>query len=223
MFDFIGVAIGILFAILIISGVIFLIGYSLKNSGVKISFDMSLNAYFYFVRLISGGVFCLAGISRILQGIFAMIFGSSFSYELITISKLDGSSADEHTMYDGTIEASLFTGITTAIISGIIYLVHVYLQKKNDFSDENSSSNDIMFKILVFAGTVFFGLISIAGLVGTIDELYKFFLFDSVENIEDWRRGIPGEPLSIAISSLIVWSVTLRRLINIISKKNPTA
>ena len=46
MFDFIGVAIGILFAILIISGVIFLIGYSLKNSGVKISFDMSLNAYF---------------------------------------------------------------------------------------------------------------------------------------------------------------------------------
>ena len=57
MFDFIGVAIGILFAILIISGVIFLIGYSLKNSGVKISFDMSLNAYFYFVRLISGGVF----------------------------------------------------------------------------------------------------------------------------------------------------------------------
>ena len=52
MFDFIGVAIGILFAILIISGVIFLIGYSLKNSGVKISFDMSLNAYFYFVRLV---------------------------------------------------------------------------------------------------------------------------------------------------------------------------
>ena len=56
-----------------------------------------------------------------------------------------------------------------------------------------------------------------------IDELYKFFLFDSVENIEDWRRGIPGEPLSIAISSLIVWSVTLRRLINIISKKKSTA
>tara|TARA_B100000214_G_scaffold327983_1_gene266841 strand:- start:660 stop:1331 length:672 start_codon:yes stop_codon:yes gene_type:complete len=223
MFDFIGVAIGILFAILIISGVIFLIGYSLKNSGVKISFDMSLNAYFYFVRLISGGVFCLAGISRILQGIFAIIFGSSFSYELITISKLDGASSDEHTMYDGTVEASLFTGITTAIISGIIYLVHVYLQKKNDLSDKNSSSNDIMFKILVFAGTVFFGLISIAGLVGTIDELYKFFLFDSVENIEDWRRGIPGEPLSIAISSLIVWSVTLRRLINIISKKNTKA
>ena len=59
-----------------------------------------------------------------------MIFGSSFSYELITISKLDGSSTNEHTMYDGTIEASLFTGITTAIISGIIYLVHVYLQKE---------------------------------------------------------------------------------------------
>ena len=34
MFDFIGVAIGILFAILIISGVIFLIGYSLKKTQV---------------------------------------------------------------------------------------------------------------------------------------------------------------------------------------------
>jgi hypothetical protein len=76
-----------------------------------------------------------------------------------------------------------------------------------------------MFKILVFAGTVFFGLISITALVATIDELYKFILFESVQNVDDWRRGIPGEPLSIAISSLIVWSITLRRLINIVSKK----
>ena len=133
MFDFIGVAIGILFAILIISGVVFLIGYALKNSGVKISFDLSLNGYFYFVRLISGGVFCLAGISRILQGIFAMLFGSSFSYELISVSNnLDSTKSEELSMYDGSVEASLFTGITTAVISGIIYLVHVYLQKKND-------------------------------------------------------------------------------------------
>ena len=43
MFDFIGIAIGILFAILIVSGIIFLIGYALKNTGVKISFDLSLN------------------------------------------------------------------------------------------------------------------------------------------------------------------------------------
>ena len=221
MFDFIGVAIGILFAILIISGVIFLIGYSLKNSGVKISFDLSLNGYFYFVRLISGGVFCLAGISRILQGVFASIFGSSFSYEMINVSEnLSGSNKSEtNLMYDGSVEASLFTGITTAIISGIIYLVHVYLQRRNDLSNESSTSNDILFKILVFAGTVFFGLISITALVGTIDELYKFILFDSVQNVDDWRRGVPGEPLSIAISSVIIWSITLRRLINIISKK----
>ena len=52
-----------------------------------------------------------------------------------------------------------------------------------------------------------------------IEELYQFILFESVENIEDWRRGVPGEPLSIAISSLIVWSITLRRLINLIGKK----
>jgi len=220
MFDFIGVAIGILFAILIISGVIFLIGYSLKNSGVKISFDISLNGYFYFVRLISGGVFCLAGISRILQGVFASIFGSSFSYEMINISEnLNGSNKSESIlMYDGSVDASLFTGITTAIISGIIYLVHVYLQRRNDLSN-NNASNDIMFKVLVFAGTVFFGLISITALVGTIDELYKFILFDSVKNVDEWRRGVPGEPLSIAISSVIIWSITLRRLINIVSKK----
>ena len=221
MFDFIGVAIGILFAILIISGVIFLIGYSLKNSGVKLSFDLSLNGYFYFVRLISGGVFCLAGISRILQGIFASLFGSSFSYEMISIT--DGIIGSENKdlgtkmMYDGSVEASLFTGITTSIISGIIYLVHVYLQNRNDISNENN--NDIMFKVLVFAGTVFFGLISITALVGTIDELYKFILFDSVKEVEEWRRGVPGEPLSIAISSVIIWSITLRRLINIVAKK----
>ena len=221
MFDFIGVAIGILFAILIISGVIFLIGYSLKNSGVKLSFDLSLNGYFYFVRLISGGVFCLAGISRILQGIFASLFGSSFSYEMISIT--DGIIGSENEdlgskmMYDGSVEASLFTGITTSIISGIIYLVHVYLQNRNDISNENN--NDIMFKVLVFAGTVFFGLISITALVGTIDELYKFILFDSVKEVEEWRRGVPGEPLSIAISSVIIWSITLRRLINIVAKK----
>ena len=41
MFDFIGVAIGILFAILIISGIIFLIGYAFKSTGVKISFDIA--------------------------------------------------------------------------------------------------------------------------------------------------------------------------------------
>ena len=221
MFDFIGVAIGILFAILIISGVIFLIGYSLKNSGVKLSFDLSLNGYFYFVRLISGGVFCLAGISRILQGIFASLFGSSFSYEMISIT--DGIIGSENEdlgtkmMYDGSVEASLFTGITTSIISGIIYLVHVYLQNRNDISNENNT--DIMFKVLVFAGTVFFGLISITALVGTIDELYKFILFDSVKEVEEWRRGVPGEPLSIAISSVIIWSITLRRLINIVAKK----
>jgi len=122
-------------------------------------------------------------------------------------------------MYDGSVEASLFTGITTAIISGIIYLVHVFLQKRNDLSNDQSNTNDIMFKILVFAGTVFFGLISITALVGTIDELYKFILFDSVKDIDDWRRGVPGEPLSIAISSVIIWSVTLRRLINIVSKR----
>jgi hypothetical protein len=221
MFDFIGVAIGILFAILIISGVIFLIGYSLKNSGVKLSFDLSLNGYFYFVRLISGGVFCLAGISRILQGIFASLFGSSFSYEMISITDgiigSDNGDLETKMMYDGSVEASLFTGITTSIISGIIYLVHVYLQNRNDISNENN--NDIMFKVLVFAGTVFFGLISITALVGTIDELYKFILFDSVEEVEEWRRGVPGEPLSIAISSVIIWSITLRRLINIVVKK----
>lgn len=221
MFDFIGVAIGILFAILIISGVIFLIGYSLKNSGVKLSFNLSLNGYFYFVRLISGGVFCLAGISRILQGIFASLFGSSFSYEMISITDgIIGSENEElgtKMMYDGSVEASLFTGITTSIISGIIYLVHVYLQNRNDISNENN--NDIMFKVLVFAGTVFFGLISITALVGTIDELYKFILFDSVKEVEEWRRGVPGEPLSIAISSVIIWSITLRRLINIVAKK----
>ena len=121
-------------------------------------------------------------------------------------------------MYDGSVDASLFTGITTAIISGIIYLVHVYLQRRNDLSN-NNASNDIMFKVLVFAGTVFFGLISITALVGTIDELYKFILFDSVKNVDEWRRGVPGEPLSIAISSVIIWSITLRRLINIVSKK----
>ena len=221
MFDFIGVAIGILFAILIISGVIFLIGYSLKNSGVKISFDMSLNAYFYFVRLISGGVFCLAGISRILQGIFAMIFGILwFPIKRFFNDGIIGSENEDlgtKMMYDGSVEASLFTGITTSIISGIIYLVHVYLQNRNDISNENN--NDIMFKVLVFAGTVFFGLISITALVGTIDELYKFILFDSVKEVEEWRRGVPGEPLSIAISSVIIWSITLRRLINIVAKK----
>ena len=42
MFDFIGVAIGILFAILIVSGIIFLIGYAFKKSllrppGIKTS------------------------------------------------------------------------------------------------------------------------------------------------------------------------------------------
>lgn len=220
MFDFIGVAIGILFAVLIISGVIFLIGYSLKNSGVKISFDLSLNGYFYFVRLISGGVFCLAGISRILQGIFASLFGSSFSYEMISITDgRDVGVLGNKMMYDGSVEASLFTGITTSIISGIIYLVHVYLQNRNDLSNDQNTTNDIMFKILVFAGTVFFGLISITALVGTIDELYKFILFDSVKEVEEWRRGVPGEPLSIAISSVIIWSITLRRLINIVSKK----
>ena len=34
MFDFVGVAIGILFAILIVSGIIFLRGDALKNTGV---------------------------------------------------------------------------------------------------------------------------------------------------------------------------------------------
>ena len=71
----------------------------------------------------------------------------------------------------------------------------------------------------MFAGTIIFGLITIVALVGTIEELYQFILFESVENIEDWRRGVPGDPLSIAISSLIVWSITLRRLINLIGKK----
>ena len=72
----------------------------------------------------------------------------------------------------------------------------------------------------MFAGTIFFGLITIVALVGTIEELYQFILFESVENIEDWRRGVPGAPLSIALSSLIVWSITLRRLINLIGKKS---
>ena len=90
MFDFIGIAIGFLFAILIVSGIIFLVGYAFKNSGVKVDFDVSLNGYFYFVRLISGGVFCLAGLSRILQAIFAMIFGEAFSFQMTTYnSKLD--------------------------------------------------------------------------------------------------------------------------------------
>ena len=83
--DFIGVAIGILVAILVVSGIIFLIAYVFKNAGVKINFDISLDGYFYFVRLISGGVFCLAGLARILQAVFAMLFGDSFSFEMITI------------------------------------------------------------------------------------------------------------------------------------------
>ena len=43
--------------------------------------------------------------------------------------------------------------------------------------------------------------------------------FDSVKNVEDWRKGVPGEPLSIALSALIGWTITLRRLIRLISKK----
>ena len=176
MFDFIGVAIGILFAILIISGIIFLIGYAFKSTGVKISFDISLNGYFYFVRLISGGVFCLAGISRILQGIFAMIFGNSFSFQLESYTS--DNSEEMLQMFNGSVEASLFTGITTAIISGIIFLVHARLQSKNELSMKQDPSKDIIFKMLVFAGTIFFGLVTIVGLVGSIEELYKFILFD---------------------------------------------
>ncbi|MFL2649608.1 MAG: hypothetical protein ACJ0J2_07025 [Dehalococcoidia bacterium] len=217
MFDFIGVAIGILFAILIISGIIFLIGYAFKSTGVKISFDISLNGYFYFVRLISGGVFCLAGISRILQGIFAMIFGNSFSFQLESYTS--DNSEEMLQMFNGSVEASLFTGITTAIISGIIFLVHARLQSKNELSMKQDPSKDIIFKMLVFAGTIFFGLVTIVGLVGSIEELYKFILFDSVKNVEDWRKGVPGEPLSIALSALIGWTITLRRLIRLISKK----
>jgi hypothetical protein len=137
---------------------------------------------------------------------------------MTTIGNVDGKpTAETLQMYDGSIEASLFTGVTTAIISGIIYLVHVYLQKKNENAKKDSSS-DIIFKMLVFAGTILFGLITIVSLVGSIEELYKFILFDSINNVEDWRKGVPGEPLSIAISSLIVWSFTLRRLIKIIQK-----
>ena len=186
MFDFIGVAIGILFAILIVSGIIFLIGYAFKNTGDKISFDISLNGYFYFVRLISGGVFCLAGISRILQGIFATVFGNSFSFQIESYSSNDSETMVQ--MFNGSVEASLFTGITTAIISGIIFLVHARLQSKNEFN------------------------------VGSIEELYKFILFDSIKEVEDWRKGVPGEPLSIALSALIGWTITLRRLIRVISK-----
>ena len=213
--DFIGVAIGILVAILVVSGIIFLIGYVFKNAGVKINFDISLDGY------------CLAGLARILQAVFAMLFGDSFSFEMITIypdvlpneSGNDSLESKPIQMLDGSVQASLFTGITTAIISGIIYLVHVFLQRKNLSSIKKDKSSDIIFKGLVFAGTIFFGLITIVALVGTIEELYQFILFESVENIEDWRRGVPGEPLSIAISSLIVWSITLRRLINLIGKK----
>ena len=218
MFDFIGIAIGFLFAILIVSGIIFLIGYAFKNSGVKVNFDVSLNGYFYFVRLISGGVFCLAGLSRILQAVFAMIFGESFSFQMTTYnSRLDDQELIE--MLDGSIAASLFTGITTSIISGIIFAVHVYLQSKNDKNINDDKSSDLVFKVLVFSGTIFFGLVTIVALVGTIEELYKFILFDSVDNIENWSKGVPGEPLSIALSALVGWSVTLRRLIKIISKK----
>ena len=149
MFDFIGIAIGFLFAILIVSGIIFLIGYAFKNSGVKVNFDVSLNGYFYFVRLISGGVFCLAGLSRILQAVFAMIFGESFSFQMTTYnSRLDDQELIE--MLDGSIAASLFTGITTSIISGIIFAVHVYLQSKNDKNINDDKSSDLVFKVLVF-------------------------------------------------------------------------
>jgi len=218
MFDFIGIAIGFLFAILIVSGIIFLVGYAFKNSGVKVDFDVSLNGYFYFVRLISGGVFCLAGLSRILQAIFAMIFGEAFSFQMTTYnSRFDENELIE--MLDGSIAASLFTGITTAIISGIIFAVHIYLQSKNDKKIVKDKSSDIVFKILVFSGTIFFGLVTIVSLVGSIEELYKFILFDSIQNVENYDKGVPGEPLSIALSALIGWSVTLRRLIRVISKK----
>ena len=48
---------------------------------------------------------------------------------------------------------------------------------------------------------------------------YKFILFDSIQNVENYDKGVPGEPLSIALSALVGWSVTLRRLIKVISKK----
>ena len=158
--DFIGVAIGILVAILVVSGIIFLIGYVFKNAGVKINFDISLDGYFYFVRLISGGVFCLAGLARILQAVFAMLFGDSFSFEMITIypdvlpneSGNDSLESKPIQMLDGSVQASLFTGITTAIISGIIYLVHVFLQRKNlssitkDFAKNNVSIKNLIQK-----------------------------------------------------------------------------
>ena len=94
----------------------------------------------------------------------------------------------------------------------------MFIYKKRMKMKKKDSSSDIIFKMLVFAGTILFGLITIVSLVGSIEELYKFILFDSINNVEDWRKGVPGEPLSIAISSLIVWSFTLRRLIKIIQK-----
>ena len=122
-------------------------------------------------------------------------------------------------MFNGSVEASLFTGITTAIISGIIFLVHARLQSKNELSMKQDPSKDIIFKMLVFAGTIFFGLVTIVGRVWSIEELYKVILFESVKNVEDWRKGVPGEPLSITLSALIGWTITLRRLIRLISKK----
>ena len=146
-----------------------------------------------------------------------MIFGNSFSFQLESYTS--DNSEEMLQMLNGSVEASLFTGITTAIISGIIFLVHVRLQSKNELSMKQDPSKDIIFKMLVFAGTIFFGLVTIVGLVGSIEELYKFILFDSVKNVEDWRKGVPGEPLSIALSALIGWTITLRRLIRLISKK----
>jgi hypothetical protein len=43
-------------------------------------------------------------------------------------------------------------------------------------------------------------------------------LLKGVQNVENYSKGVPGEPLSIALSALIGWSVTLRRLIKVISK-----
>jgi hypothetical protein len=211
--------------ILLVGGIIGFVVYSITNKDKKIHFSIRLllNAYFYFmifVMVIMG----VGGLATLTNSGLSYAFGIPFSYQLETPNNpvvaddgmtkpiVDSSKKEcytgELTKIDGkdycfdkeTQKRDMVTGLTLFVSMAVLLAIHV----TGLIFNSKTEPAEFIKKVYLFLSLGLYGIMSIILLPASIYTLVEYSLY-AQENLADYNRVIPGQPLSWVIFSLPLW------------------
>lgn len=206
-----------LIPVFILGVIIALIVYAVKkkqglSSEVAFTPRFVLKMYVYFMLLASIVTF-VAGLSFLLNGVFANQFGDEFSYRPEYVSTIRPEAVDAqgnvkaieptYAIPEHSAERDIIRGITMVLFGLIIGVVHVLVARQVE--DKKARLDSPLYRMYVVLGLSIFTLGGLISLPVGIYKTLSFQFIEQVPHLEPYQRLVPGESLSSAIAYLPFW------------------